>query len=379
MKNNLIIIVSLLISVVAIAQLDKGDELAQTGNWKAAITAYQNAPFDAIQQFKLAQAYTQLGNNAKSITYYRAGFALDSTAIKPMYEYGKLLVNSQQSVDAIPVFNLLIERDSTNASFHYYLGEAWSGLNQVNNAIIAYQKALSLNEDYRVARLDLIKNLIQKREFSKAIKFAKKGIAADSTDVKMNSYLAQAYMNSKWYDKAIPVFERLFELGNDTEYNRNGLAFSYYSTSQYEKSIENYKVYVEEYNDKEASVFFNMSVAYMRIEKYTESIEAIEKAIAIRRPVLDKEYVQLAAVYARNEDIRNAFYALKAAQKERADDAMINYQLAIAADRYFKDKNSIIPYYENYLEIHGKKSPYGTLASERLADLKEAIFMNGDD
>lgn len=58
---------------------------------------------------------------------------------------------------------------------------------------------------------------------------------------------------------------------------------------------------------------------------------------------------------------------------------MINYQLAIAADRYFKDKNSIIPYYENYLEIHGKKSLYGTLASERLADLKEAIFMNGDD
>lgn len=186
-------------------------------------------------------------------------------------------------------------------------------------------------------------------------------------------------MNSKWYDKAIPVFERLFELGNDTEYNRNGLAFSYYSTSQYEKSIENYKVYVEEYNDKEASVFFNMSVAYMRIEKYTESIKAIEKAIAIRRPVLDKEYVQLAAVHARNEDIGNAFYALKAAQKERADDAMINYQLAIAADRYFKDKNSIIPYYENYLEIHGKKSPYGTLAAERLADLKEAIFMNGDD
>ncbi|MEP5130977.1 tetratricopeptide repeat protein, partial [Nonlabens ulvanivorans] len=185
MKNNLIIIVSLLISVVAIAQLDKGDELAQTGNWKAAITAYQNAPFDAIQQFKLAQAYTQLGNSAKAITYYRAGFTLDSTAIKPMYDYGKLLVNSQQSVDAIPVFNLLIERDSTNASFHYYLGEAWSGLNQVNNAILAYQKALSFNEDYRAARLDLIKNLIQKREFSKAIKFAKQGIAADSTDVKM--------------------------------------------------------------------------------------------------------------------------------------------------------------------------------------------------
>lgn len=367
------------ISLISHAQINKGDELTQTGNWKAAITAYKAAPHSAIKEFKIAQAYSQLGNTNKAIKFYESGFAIDSTAIKPLYEYGKLLNNSQQFVDGVSVFQYLTAQQPENASFHYHLGEAWSGFNQTEQAVAAYKKALELNNDYRAARLDLIKNYIQIRKFNKAIGYALQGIDMDSKDIKMNSLLAQAYVNSKLYGKAIPVFEHLFKLGNDTEYNRNGLAFSYYSDQQFEKSIEQYQIFMEDYSDKMPHVYYNLSVAYMKLEKYKEGIDAIETAIALKRPLLDKEYIQLSAVHARNDDIKNAFYALKMAQKERSDDAMINYQLAIAADRYFKDKKTIIPYYEKYLEIHGKQSDYGTLASERLTDLKEAVFMNNDD
>ncbi|MGJ8683560.1 MAG: tetratricopeptide repeat protein [Nonlabens sp.] len=379
MKKKVVFLIAVLVSWGTFSQLDAGDELAQTGNWKEAIKEYQKAPQNAVREFKLAQAYSQLGNNSKAISYYRKGFLQDSTTLKPMYEYGKLLINSQQFVDAIPVFESLKERQVENASFHYYLGEAWSGLNQIDNAIKAYNSALTIDEDYRAARLELIKNLIQNRDFIVAVQFAKQGIKMDSTDVKMNSYLAQAYMNAKWYSKAVPVFERLFTLGNNTEYNRNGLAFSYFQEKQFEKAIDQYLIYMEDYDDKKPGIYFNLSIAYMKLERFDEAIDAIETAIALKRPLLDREYVQLAAVHARNQDIKNAFFALKMAQKERTDDALINYQLAVAADRYFEDKKTIIPYYEKYLELHGEKSDYGTLAAERLSDLKEAVFMNGDD
>ncbi len=379
MINKIIFIAILFNFGFSQAQIDAGDQLTQTGNWKAAIKAYNDAPDGSTKNFKMAQAYSQLGNTFKAIEFYEIGFTRDSTSIKPRFEYGKLLINSQRYVDAIPVFELLKENQPQNASFHYFLGDAWSGLKQTDQAIKSYQQALFLNKEYRAARLDLIKNYIQKRNFEKAMQFAKQGISMDSTDVKMNSYLAQAYVNSKWFSKAIPVFEKLFELGNDTEYNRNGLAFSLYSDQQFEKAIENYEMYIKDYDDKVSSIYYNLSVAYMKIEEYEKSIDAIEKSIALKSPLLDREYVQLAAVHARNDDIKNAFNALKMAQKERGDDVMINYQLAIAADRYFKDKKTIITYYEKYLEIHGEKSDYGPLAAERLADLKKAVFMNGDD
>lgn len=379
MPNKLIHIIVIFITTLCQAQITTGDELTQTGNWKAAIIAYKAAPASAQKDFKIAQAYSQLGNSYKAIQFYKNGFAIDSTSIKPRYDYGKLLINTQDFVNAVPVFQALIENHADNASFHYYLGEAWSGLNLIEPAITAYAQALQLNEEYRAARLELVKNLIQKRDFTEAVRLAKTGIAMDPDDMKMNSYLAQAYVNKKLYMLAIPVFEHLFELGNDTEYNRNGLAFSYYMDQQFEKAIEQYQFYMRDYDDKKPNVYYNLSVAYMKLEQYPEAIDAIETAIALRRPLLDKEFIQLAAVHARNGDIKNAFFALKEAQKERSDDPLINYQVAVAADRYFKDKNTIIPYYEKYLELHGENSDYGALASERLSDLKQAVFMDGDD
>lgn len=379
MHYKLTFLLLFLSSWVVFAQLDQGDELTKTGNWQAAIAVYQSAPASAQKDFKLAQAYSQLGNTFKAIQFYEKGFQTDSASIKPFYEYGKLLINSQQNDKAIPVFQNLIEHETENATFHYYLGEAWSGLNLIEPAITAYAQALQLNEEYRAARLELVKNLIQKRDFTEAVRLAKTGIAMDPDDMKMNSYLAQAYVNKKLYMLAIPVFEHLFELGNDTEYNRNGLAFSYYMDQQFEKAIEQYQFYMRDYDDKKPNVYYNLSVAYMKLEQYPEAIDAIETAIALRRPLLDKEFIQLAAVHARNGDIKNAFFALKEAQKERSDDPLINYQVAVAADRYFKDKNTIIPYYEKYLELHGENSDYGALASERLSDLKQAVFMDGDD
>jgi len=289
MQNNIFFLIVIIGLSCVNAQIEQGDQLMKTGNWKAAIEAYKNESASADKEFRLAQAYNQLGNTFQAIQFYENGFKNDSVSIKPQYEYGKLLINSQQYITAIPVFQNLNTSQPENASFHYYLGEAWSGVNQIDLAIQSYKQALSLNEEYRVARLDLIKNYIQKGNFKKAIDIAKQGVAMDSTDVKVNSYLAQAYVNSKWYDKAIPVFEKLFELDNDTEYNRSTLAFSYFSEKEFEKAIENYQIFIKDYSDKKPSVYFHMSVAFMKLEKYPEAIESIEKAITLRRTLLDQE------------------------------------------------------------------------------------------
>ena len=169
MINKIIFIAILFNFGFSQAQIDAGDQLTQTGNWKAAIKAYNDAPDGSTKNFKMAQAYSQLGNTFKAIEFYEIGFTRDSTSIKPRFEYGKLLINSQRYVDAIPVFELLKENQPQNASFHYFLGDAWSGLKQTDQAIKSYQQALFLNKEYRAARLDLIKNYIQKRNFEKAM------------------------------------------------------------------------------------------------------------------------------------------------------------------------------------------------------------------
>jgi predicted Zn-dependent protease len=355
------------------------DSLMELGDYKNAIIAYNREEPTANLQFKIARAYTATGNVTQGIDFYKAGLALDSTAVKPRYELARLYLNTNDPINSLLLLNTLTAEFPENPSFKFYKAQGLELINSESQAIDVYENVLKLDPDYRNARIELVGLFIKKRETFPAIKYAQEALDKDPDDIKFNSLIAQAYFNARIYSKAIMHFERLFELKNDTEFNRRTLAVAYLEDAQWQKAIENFDIFLKQYDAKDAAVFFMKSKAHLKLREYDKAQDAIEYSILFKRPAIDVEYLQMAAIMAAREDYKGTFETMKLAYQENSEDAIIAYQLAVAADRYFKDKKTILVYYDRYLNKFGASSDYGEIVSSRASDLKKEIFMSPDN
>jgi tetratricopeptide (TPR) repeat protein len=354
-----------------IAQTSVADSLLQIGNYQAAIEMYK---VESENEFKIARVYTQMGDVYAALAFYEQGFRRDSLSVQPRFEYARIALGNNDPVTAFDKLLALTTEVPDNASYHYYMGKAYEDLNNDAAAISAFAKAVSINTSYRAARVELVKSLLKNRKFYQAIQSAIPGLKIYPKDIKMNSLIAQSYLGGKRYDKAIEHFELLFSLGNDTEFNRKNLAWSYFNDRQWQLSIDNYEWYNRDYEEGNSQVHFIMSQAYLKLGKLDLAQDYIERSIVFKTPELHQEYLQLATIYVRQEDYKNAFYATKKAKKEKSDNDLIGYQYALAADQYYADKSKKLAFYEEFIKQY-PESAFQDLANARAKDLRKEIFL----
>jgi tetratricopeptide (TPR) repeat protein len=375
MKCNVLIYLILLQSYLGHAQVHKADSLVNIGAYGRAITFYQQLPENAKQQFKIARAYHLLGATKKAILSYEKGLALDSTSVLPRFEYGKLLIITQRYDDAHDIFHRLTMQEPTTAAYHFYMGKAFTELQQYKPAQKAFSKAIELNPEYRAAHLQLVKSYIQSKSYVVATLTASTYLEQTPDDYKMLSYHVQACLKAKLFSRAIPSLEKLIQAGKLTDFNVKNLGLAYLNDAQYKNALEYFDLYIKDFDDANSAIHFQRAMAIMKLERYDEALEAMETSISIKSPPLTQEYLQMSAIHARNNDLSKAFKALQKAKQESPNSPMIDFQLALAADRFMKDQQSIINYYQAYIDKHGEESTYGEQVTARLSDLKKTQFM----
>lgn len=357
----------------------RADSLMNIGDYQNALKEYAGMEESAAIDFKVASAYTAMGNFSKAIAAYEKGLKLEESTVKARFELGRLYLNNNETVKSLLIFGKLTGEFPENATYAFYKGQGLEQLRSEEQAMDVYENVLKLDPEYRRARIELVPLLIKKRETALAIKYSKEILEEDPDDIKFNSLIAQAYYFSRNYEKAIKHFEKLIQLGSEFPYNQRTLAVSYYEDTQWEKVIENFDVFLMDYNPKDAEIYFLKSISHARLQEYDEAQDAIEFAIAFKRPAINQEYLQLASIHAGRQDDKAVFNTLLKAQKEYPEDRIIAYQTAIAADRYFKDKSAIVKYYERFVDKFGKDDTYGSYASKRAAELKTEIFMKAKE
>jgi tetratricopeptide (TPR) repeat protein len=365
----------ILFSYMVSGQETKGDSLMSLGDYQNALKSYKNVDDAQLPHFKIARTQSQLGNNQAAIDAYVRGFQQDSVSVRPQFEYARLCLGNNDPITAFTFFENLSERFPENATYSYYLGETNELIGNDAGALDAFAKAISLNNNYRAARIEMIKVLIKKSRFQEAITTARPGLVQNKYDIKINSLIAQAYLGAKRYPKVIEHLELLFSIGNDTEFNRKNLALAYFNDGQWEKSIENNLRYLEDYEEKNSAVCFFISQAYLKLGKLDMAQDYIERTIEIRTPELDQEFLQLATVYSRKKDWKNTFYAMKRAKKERPQSDMLGYQYAVAGDQYYTSKTKKLEFYEEFIKEY-PDSKYLEIATARATDLRKELFLN---
>lgn len=373
--NKLFIIVFLFAIVKAEAQtsaLAVSDSLYAVGNYSEAIKVLKNiSSASETVNLKLARGYKARGDFNEAEKYFKLVLQQNPERILSALELGKLLIIQQKLEKADSIFRNLSERYPENAGFQYQLGLI-KEKQQDSTAGIYFKNTIQLEPTHQDALFKLAKDELQHREYGMAINYSLMGLNANPGNVSLLSILAQSYYNQKLYEKAIPEFEKILELGQGNEFVHSRLGFAYYNEGMYEKAIEQYNTALE-FEDRNSDTHYNLGKLYAITGDLEKSEIHLLMAVLIKKQPVDAEFLSLGLTYKLQQDHKKALEYFNSALEENPENERALYERAIAADNYFKDLETRINYYVAYLNKFEAKGNGDLiyLARIRLKDLRK--------
>ena len=126
---------------------------------------------------------------------------------------------------AIENLNQAIELDKTNPLGYFFRGAAYHSLEEYDEAMLDYTKAISIDEKftdayYNRAKIILSRKDIQNPDIKKAISDLDKALELDPKFADALYAMAAAYKKLEDYHKTLEYIERLLQISPDHVYAR---------------------------------------------------------------------------------------------------------------------------------------------------------------
>ena len=353
------------------------DSLYATGNYTNAINYYaKNASSKASLQ--IARAYNAIGNYDKAIAEYEALVVKTPGLQIARFELGKLYVKVKRYDDGRKLFTGLVRDEANNPEYLYYQGECFRELEQVASSLVAYKKAVAVDSTHLKSLFQLGKYFTIQREPNEALGYLDKGLQFYPNDVAFINLKGLVLFNNDQFQKAIPFFERLIELGEKKEFVYTKLAYCYYKTWELEKAKSTYHTLIrmDDYNHE---AYFNLAAVFSKDRIIDSAKYYVKKAIEVQAVTFEKEYSFLAGMYRSEDDIKTALKYYKLAHNEDPTEPRYYYQICALVDQTTTDATAKLVYYENFIKKYGKQQRYlSDIVAKRISELKEEIHLNTD-
>jgi len=139
------------------------------------------------------------------------------------------LFSNKEYAQAIEAFNTLLDADPNNGILYFYIGAANAELNNENQAIAAYEKAIELGDKNAAPRLANIylkqAQAAQKdKKWANMNDLAKKALAIAPDNANAVNFVGISAFELKRYDEAIPALEKTLA-ANPNAPNKNGTIY----------------------------------------------------------------------------------------------------------------------------------------------------------
>lgn len=258
------------------AILDKDNEIVRKNNKLAmrgkGILYYKSYDYiNALEQFDKALGISELSELNLDILYYKAS----SEEKLGLYE------------KALESYTKILGEEDKDANTYSKRGNINTKLKRYEEALLDYDKAIMLdseNYDYYFGKYFL---LLESGDSQGANK-----VLEDAANLKMETVedeynLGKIYYYQEKYDMAEIQLSEAF---------RNGFTSAYYylgsiceKQGDYEAAVYNYRMYLEDSNNEKSAALFNqMGLSYMKLEKYTDALEAIQNGLKLNDIALDQ-------------------------------------------------------------------------------------------
>ncbi len=378
MKRSLIYIL-LAIALQAEAQTSAsviGDSLYRLGNYSKAISYYaqERSTHSALQ---IARAYLALGNQGKAAERYEKIVAESPETQAALFELGKIYANRNQVQKADSLFRKLIEKDSLNPQYYYELGFLNTTENLVESLKL-FKKAYKIDSTYIKAIYQIGKINLMFRKADSALAYIDKGLLLSPNAADLINIKAQSHFYEKNYYSAIEQYNRLIEMNQASLFIYKDLAKCYVGTNQYELAICTYEKLLQ-YNDEDADAIYDMGMAYKELEAPDHAVKLIEQSIEARYYNFSGEYEDIGEIYLKQKKYNQALAHFKKSVDADPDNHFLSFKICLLVDLHYKDLNTKLNYYQNYLEKFGTKQAFqAEYAQKRINAIKEEMFMKGE-
>jgi len=377
-----IVITCILILVAAIAKgqsaaLTVADSLYATGNYTKAINAYA-AVGDKSSVLQIARAYKAIGNYEKAIMQYQALEQQNPEMHIASFELGKLFFAVKNFNEAQKIFANLASSVKSNPEYYYYLGESLRELGEPANSLISFKNAIALDSTHLRSLFQLAKYFTIKKERDNALQYVDAGLRFYENNVSFINLKALIYYNDGQYKQAIPLFEKLLELGEHKAYVYEKLGYSYYKNWDFEKAKEAYKTLLA-INDSNSLTYLSLAEVYRKNKQLDSAEIHIKKGMDVKRPIFAQGYSMLAGLARERKDLKKALEYYKLAHKELPAKPRHYFQICTVLDQLSADAIEKLKCYKNFTEKYGTKQPYlSEIVTKRISELRAQIHFNTD-
>lgn len=375
------LIVSLvLFSIIAEAQSasdlavsKKADSLFEIGEYNKAIPYF----LETNRFREAAKSYEALGSNLEAQRYFEKALSEKNTNPKTEFEYVKLLVRILHYKQADSILQNLQTRFPNNANFVYERGLV-KELQKDSTATDLFLQVYSMDEGNINASYKIARNYVENRKFEAAVPFIENGLLVDQNSSRFLTLRALKEFHTQEFHNAIDTYILLISKGDSYISLHENLAVALTKTMQFEKALEQYSILLQKFDDQNQKWHHEVAFLYRAMKEYEKSKHHLNIAIGLLETPLSNEYMELATIYQREGDYKNEMAALRKSLANNPNNERSLYYLAVAADNYFKDKKTVLDYYENYLKQFDKTGVMRNLVKQRVSDLKKEIHFKTD-
>jgi tetratricopeptide (TPR) repeat protein len=174
------------------------------------------APDDVMAIYNTGLAYLMTGDKHNALEMFLKAHALDENQFEVVIQLGRLCLEIKDLEPARKFLEKASEMDVESGSAHRFLGECYSELNMLNEAVQAYSKAVKLNANdaYSLSALACL-YARQKINQEIAIVFARQSVDLSPLTALFHHRLGEVYYLLDRFEEALKEFKSASELGHD--------------------------------------------------------------------------------------------------------------------------------------------------------------------
>lgn len=229
-------------------------KLYDEGRYKEAI-AYLKAllkkdPKNPVYWNQLGSVYAQLNSFDNAIISYKNAIKYDPKNVKSMYNLGLIYSEKGAKKEAKKVIEDALKISPKNPLLQAALGNILIDEENYDKAQKVYEQIIAVKPDFEIGHFNLGVINYQKRDIPSAKKNYEEVLKISQDDIEAKENLAAIYIIDSDFENAIKYLKEVID-----------------SNPQDDITLEN--------------AYYNLGIAYLRLEKFKEAFSAFESALEI--------------------------------------------------------------------------------------------------
>lgn len=225
---------------------------------------------------ELGDRYLLKGDISRAYLYYAKGLGVDPDNVSLIHKQGSLLLKKSKFIDAEAVFETLLASNNSDSLALEGRGKAYFGQGKFEEAEQDFLAALEISSEQWQAHAFLGLISSRRQEYDQAISRFKSALTHEPRSVSIGNNLAVTYYLNGNFKEAVSLLKGLVKTSTDRKIYNN-LALVSFQLGLYKEAMDAFK----RGSENEAVAYNNMGYEFLTHKKYSEAIQAFEKAIEL--------------------------------------------------------------------------------------------------